>query len=130
MEAFEIIILCLITRFFLKYKYYIHHIISLNIFLILSIIMDIILQNFQAITTKFVIYVIIFSIIEATDYSYIKYMMDVKYHSLYNMIFFRGVSEFFSNSIIFSIELIIKFEYNNNDVLISLQEYDKSKLVR
>ena len=44
------------------------------------------------------------------------------------MIFFRGVSEFFSNSIIFSIELIIKFEYNNNDVLISLQEYDKSKI--
>ena len=128
MEAFEIIFFCFITKFFMKYKYYIHHIISLFIFLILSITIDIILDNFESVTANFVIYVIIFSIVEAIDFCYIKYMMDVKYHSLYNMIFFRGVSEFFSNSIIFSIELIIKFEYNNNDVLISLQEYDKSKI--
>jgi hypothetical protein len=40
MEALEIIMMCLATKFFLKYKYYIHHFISLIIIVISSIIMD------------------------------------------------------------------------------------------
>ena len=128
MEGFEITIICLTTKIFLKYKYYIHHIISLIIFLILSIIMDLILENFVSLQFNFIIYLIILSIVEVIDYCYIKYMMDVKYHSLYNMIFFRGISEFFSTMIIFSVLLIIKFESNDDTFLKELSEYDKSKI--
>ena len=128
MEAFEIIIICLTTKIFLKYKYYIHHIISLILFLILSIVMDIILGDFESLQFTFIIYVIILSIVEVIDYCYIKYMMDVKYHTIYNMIFFRGISEFFSTMIIFSVLLIIKFESNDDNFLKELSEYDKSKI--
>ena len=128
MEAFEIIIICLTTKIFLKYKYYIHHIISLILFLILSIVMDIILGDFESLQFTFIIYVIILSIVEVIDYCYIKYMMDVKYHSIYNMIFFRGISEFFSTMTIFSVLLIIKFESNDDYFLKELSEYDKSKI--
>ena len=128
MEGFEITIICLTTKIFLKYKYYIHHIISLIVFLILSIIMDLILENFVSLQFNFIIYLIILSIVEVIDYCYIKYMMDVKYHSLYNMIFFRGISEFFSTMIIFSVLLIIKFESNDDTFLKELSEYDKSKI--
>ena len=127
-EAFEIIIICLITKFFLKYKYYIHHIISLAIFFILSIIMDIMIGNFNLLTTNFIIYIIIFSIFEVAYNCYIKYMIDVKYHSLYNMIFFIGISDFILILFVFGIFLIIKFEYNNKDILLNLEKYDKSKI--
>ena len=90
--------------------------------------MDLILENFVSLQFNFIIYLIILSIVEVIDYCYIKYMMDVKYHSLYNMIFFHGVSEFISNLIIFSIELIIKFESNDDNFLKELSEYDKSKI--
>ena len=128
MEAFEIIIIFLITKFFMKYKYYIHHTISLIIFLILSIRMDIILENFKLLTISSMLFLIIYSIIEAFYYCYMKYMIYEKYHSIYNMIFLCGVVEFFSNLIIFGIMFIIRFKYNNNDILSSLDKYDKSKI--
>ena len=90
--------------------------------------MDLILENFVSLQFNFIIYLIILSIVEVIDYCYIKYMMDVKYHSLYNMIFFRGISEFFSIMIIFSVLLIIKFESNEETFLKELSEYDKSKI--
>ena len=112
----------------MKYKYYIHHTISLIIFLILSIIMDIILENFKLLNTTSAIALIIFSIVEAFYYCYMKYMIYEKYHSIYNMIFLCGVVEFFSNLIIFGIMFIIRFKYNNNDILSSLEKYDISKI--
>ena len=45
-EAFEIILLTIITYIFLKYKYYIHNIISLVIFCILSVVIDLVLKNY------------------------------------------------------------------------------------
>ena len=112
----------------MKYKYYIHHTISLIIFLILSIIMDIILENFKLLTISSMLSLIIYSIIEPFYYCYIKYMIYEKYHSIYNMIFLCGVAEFFSNLIIFGIMFIIRFKYNNNDILSSLEKYDISKI--
>ena len=130
MEAFEIIIICLITKIFLKYKYYIHHLICLVIFLIAGVIMDIILKNFKIVSTHFIIFIIIYSIVEASNFCYDKYMIEVKYHSLYNLIFFRGVFDFFFTLIIFGVFLIISVGNNNNNVILqSLEFYDKSKIV-
>ena len=51
-RAYEIIIIIPVSILILKYKYYIHHIISLVIFLILSIVIDIMLNNYDhSITT-------------------------------------------------------------------------------
>ena len=45
-EALELILLTLITFILLKYRYYIHHIISLAIFCLLSIFIDLLLDNY------------------------------------------------------------------------------------
>ena len=46
-NSIEIILLSLITYYVLKYKYYIHHIISIVLIVICGFIIDIILGNFQ-----------------------------------------------------------------------------------
>ena len=53
-DSIEIIFLTLITFICLKYKYYIHHIISIIIFTILCIIIDLILKNFTRINKTIV----------------------------------------------------------------------------
>ena len=45
-DSLDIIFITLATYFFLKYKYYIHHIISLIFIVIISIIIDLVLENF------------------------------------------------------------------------------------
>ena len=45
-DSLDIIFITLATYFFLKYKYYIHHIISLTFIVIISIIIDLVLENF------------------------------------------------------------------------------------
>ena len=45
-QAIEIIALTIITYFFLKYKYYLHHIISIVAIVIFAVIIDIILDNY------------------------------------------------------------------------------------
>ena len=46
-EALEIIILIALTTLFMKYKYYIHHIICIIAFCICSVIIDILLNNYN-----------------------------------------------------------------------------------
>ena len=48
---------------------------------------------------------------------------------MYNLIFFRGVFDFFFTLIIFGVFLIISVGNNNNVILQSLELYDKSKIV-
>ena len=50
-DSIEIIVLSIITYFFLKYKYYLHHIISIVAIVILAIIIDIILDNYPHTST-------------------------------------------------------------------------------
>ena len=126
-EAFDIY---LITKFFLKYKYYIHHTITLIIILILSVIMDIMLGNFKLITIHSAIFIVIYSICEVCNLSYDKYMMDIKFHNLYNMIFIRGILDFFLTLIIFGVLLFIRVENNNLDILSGLETYNKTKIGR
>ena len=45
--SIEIILITLITFLFLKYKYFIHHIISLIIFCIIGVCIDLLLENFK-----------------------------------------------------------------------------------
>ena len=112
MEALEIIMMCLATKFFLKYKYYIHHLISLIIIVISSIIMDF-LPHLETISIHFLVFFIIYSIVEVSYYCYIKYLIDVKYHSLYNMIFFCGMADFILICCYFSVIIIFGIINNN-----------------
>ena len=126
-EAIEIIFICLATAIFFKYKYYIHHIICIIIFLILSIIIDIMLDNFKKHDLSTIIFKILFAILEAIGYIYLKYMLDIKYHYFWNVSFICGVFDLIAYGLIFIILYIIK-KVNNDDVLLeSLELYKEGK---
>ena len=89
-DAIQIVFLTLITYFLVNYKYYIHHFISLAIFVILSAIIDLILGNYThaQISTLFISMSYIFAI--SLIYSYFKYLIEKKYY------FFMDVLHSFS----------------------------------
>ena len=105
-EALEIILLTLFTFLFLKYRYYIHHIISLIIFCMFSIIIDLILQNYQKGLIELPLMKIImdsFSIVlEIINFCYEAYMLNSLYYHFWTLSFSLGLFLFSLNSIILS----------------------------
>ena len=88
-EAIEIIFITLITFIFLKYRYFIHHIISLVIFSFISVSIDFLIDGFQENfinkTTIQKILEVNIILLEVLNYCYQKYMMDKLYHHYWNL---------------------------------------------
>jgi hypothetical protein len=123
-DAIEIIFLTLITYFFLKYKYYIHHIISIALFVILAIIIDIILENFTHTNTITVINSIIYVLSDSLIYSYFKYLIDSKYYYFLDVLFMLGIINIIIHIISFLIILAVQNSNETTGTLIILfKEY-------
>ena len=73
-SALELILVTFITYCFLKYKYYVHHIISIIIFVILSIIIDLIVDNYSNRNIFTFITSITIVLAYSLNYSYFKYL--------------------------------------------------------
>ena len=123
-RAYEIIIIIPVSILILKYKYYIHHIISLVIFVILSIIIDIMLNYYEGHGITTIACKILNSTFNVLSYCYLKYLMDVKYHYFWNIVFIVGTFDFIIYLLFFSVSLILRFKYNNYDILKNLDEYE------
>ena len=54
--------------------------------------------------------------------------MDVKYHYFWNIIFIVGIFDFIIYLLFFSVSLILRFKYHNNDILTKLDEYENKLL--
>jgi len=74
-DAIEVILVTIVTYFLLKYKYYIHHIISIIAIIIISLTIDLILGNFTHINSSIVINSILYIIGDSFLYSYCKHLM-------------------------------------------------------
>ena len=129
LEGLELVFICLISIKLLKYKYFIHHIIFIIIFLILCLAIDLILENFSDIYKRGVLYIvlkIILILLDALNNSYPKYMIDVQYHPFWSIPVTIGII----NLLCFSIILIIilakgrekSFE-ENNQMFIDFYKY-------
>ena len=93
-ESLEMILICLVSIILLKYKYYIHHIIAIISFILICFLIDLILNNFIDLYdrgTLFIILNIIIVLLDAIDYGYQKYMMDVLFHSFWGISFTIGI---------------------------------------
>ena len=94
----EIILITLVTFIFLKYKYFIHHIISLIIFCIIGVCIDFLLNNWEdnLLSKPFlqIIFYFIIILLEIVNYSYQKYMMDKLYFHYWNISLATGLSLF------------------------------------
>ena len=106
-DGAEIIFITLVTFFLLKYKYYIHHFISITIFVILTIIIDIILDNFHRANKITAILSIFVVLVESIYYSYLKYLVEKKYYFTLHIISVLGIFDLAFNIITLTIEIII-----------------------
>ena len=118
LQGWEIILFLILTYFFLKYKYYIHHIISLSIFCISCVLLDIILGHFSNLGLS-LLYMFIYVSFDAVIAIYLKYLMDYKYKQYWNILLAIGLIYFLSGFIEFIIQLIL----NKSQVLEMLKYY-------
>ena len=109
--SIQMICYILLSLIILKSKYYIHHIISVILFCIFSVIIDVIFQNFQVITLDSFLLILPDLVVDLSC-CYQKYMIDKKYHSYWNILFFYGLIYFIIDLIEFIID-IIKEPYDN-----------------
>ena len=101
-EGIEIIFVTIGCIILLKYKYFIHHYLSIFFFLALSIGIDFLLDNYTPLADKkfLEIFMNILSILTKVAYfCYIKYMIDRQYHQYWNIMFILGMTLILINSI-------------------------------
>ena len=109
--CFQMIFYILSSIIILKAKYYIHNIISSILFCIFSVINDLILDNFKIIEPISLLSLLP-NLVDDLLCCYMKYLIDKKYHSIWNILFFLGLFFFLFNLITFII-IIINDPYNN-----------------
>ena len=112
--SFEVIFSVIMSLIHLKDKYFIHHYLSLFIFIGISIAIDFILDNFKYdLTSKLYLYIAAFIgqlFIESTNLVYQKYMFDTLYYSPYRTCFAFGIL-----FLVYNLGTIAVFELNNDD---------------
>ena len=104
----EMAFMAILCKFFLKYKYYNHHIVSTIIFIVLGFACDIIIKNLalsKDIFSNKMYYVLniiqlVHSFIDALNFCYQKYLMEVLYYPYWNIAFIPGL-------ILFSLSIIL-----------------------
>ena len=124
-NGFEIIMITYGTFILLKYKYYIHHMISMLIYCALAISIDSILGNFTKINYKYVYIYIIFIINEVLLFCYLKYMMDKLYYHYSEVILYWGIIGLILKIIIFSGMIIYERKNNIEGIIFGLKAYFK-----
>ena len=94
-QSIEIIIITIISKFMLKYKYFIHHYLSIMFFFLSSVGFDLILGNFSnyfsGLSWKEISCIVMGFLIEGIYLCYIKYMIDIHYHQYWNIISTIGI---------------------------------------
>ena len=105
----EMVVMIFVSRCLLKYKYYKHHIISMIIFLIFGILSEILIGAYifddnKEYLLKFIR--ILGSAVDATNYCFQKYLMDIYYYPYWNIAFVPGAVMFLFSSIVLIIALI------------------------
>ena len=96
-ESIELVFITIVSFLLLKYKYFIHHNISILIFIFISFFIDLILDNFPDLFSRGFLYILIsfiIVIIDAGDYGYQKYMMDVQFHPYWAVSLTLGIVNF------------------------------------
>ena len=100
-QTIELSLMTIASIFILKYKYYIHHLISMIIFSILSVSNDLLLDNFSKPNYKYFYIYMLYLINEVLAFCYFKYMMDFLYYHYSELVFFWGIFGVISKLIIF-----------------------------
>ena len=110
----------------LKEKYYIHNFISLILCCIFFVIIDLILGSFKGIQfSSFIL--LIPGLLDSLLLCYEKYLMDKKYHSYWNILFFIGLDNFIIYAIYFIVTIII--DPNNNSIFKTIRISETKNII-
>ena len=118
----EMIFLTIVSIILLKYKYYIHHYISMAIFIIIGIICDLTLNYYnQMIENGFSVVLIEFLVVFSYGiyFYYIKYMMEVLYYPYWKICLCIGLSLLCLTTLILVFVLVDKDKSQSQSTLIS-----------
>ncbi len=116
-DGIQIIFITIVCMLLLKYKYFIHHYISISFFFVLSIGNDLVLGNYAGFTVVPVYQIILrfIGFFTAGGYlCYIKYMMDRQYHLYGNIMLVLGINLMIINSGFLLYILLSPREGDNN----------------
>ena len=113
-NGFELILVTVGTYFLLKYKYYIHHMISLIIYVLLGVGIDLILEKYKN-NFKYVYIYIIYIFVYVGKYLYMKYMMDKLYFNHIKILIYLGIIGIIQKICIFSALSIYENKKNITD---------------
>ena len=132
-DALEIVFMTLVTYFLLKYKYYIHHFISIIMLIVLCIINDAILANFTHTSVSTVFSSILYILDDSFIYSYFKYLISNRYYHFVDVCFMTGIFDIFYY--ISSLIIVLTTQYINGTNKLIFQffeyynEYGASRLI-
>ena len=119
----EIFLISIVTYFLLKYKYYIHHIISMILYLLLGIGNDLILDSYSMLKFDYLYIYIIYIINEIFLFCFFKYMMDELYYHYTELLILYGIFGLVIK--IFIYLLLIRNEYKTeNFLIINILQYN------
>ena len=115
-EGLEIIYVTIIALFLLKYRYFIHHYLSIILFCLSSVSFDLILKKYSLMFGDSVIFGfkiclnIGIILVEGIYICYIKYLIDRQYYHYWNIIFISGIMLTIVNIIIILLIVIFTTE--------------------
>ena len=132
-NGFILLLMSLVTYISLKYKYYIHHIISMFLYLAIGISIDLILHSYQEIKYDYIYFYIIYVVNEVLIFCYIKYLMDKLYYNYKEVVIYWGITGLIAIILTYVALYIYQYKLNiNNNIINELREYfdfDKLKIV-
>ena len=132
-NGFILLLMSLVTYISLKYKYYIHHIISMFLYLAIGISIDLILHSYQEIKYDYIYFYIIYVVNEVLIFCYIKYLMDKLYYNYKEVVIYWGIAGLIAIILTYVALYIYQYKLNiNNNIINELREYfdfDKLKIV-
>ena len=129
LNGVEIILITIGASLLLKYKYYVHHIISIVIYCILAIVSDFILKNYFILNYKYIFIPILFILAETMLFVYLKYMMDKLYYHYAEIVLYWGIIGVICKIVIYGSIIITEYKKEENIILNNFLYYLKSTKV-
>ena len=118
----EIFLISIITFFLLNYKYHIHHIISMILYLLLGIVNDLILDSYSMLKYDYLYIYIIYIINEMFLFCFLKYMMDELFYHYTELLLLYGMFGLVIKIFIYLLLIIIEYK-TENFIIIGLLKY-------
>ena len=118
-----IILMSVGTYIILRYKYYIHHYISMIIYCVLGITCDFVLKTFFELSYDYTYLFIAYIINDVLIFCYIKYMMDVLYYQYTEVVIYWGITGLLSKLLIYTSLSIHEYANNIEGTLYNINIY-------